>query len=120
MNNNKFKIKLSIKITNQNTGEHIFGDGILMLLEKIRDTGSIKKAAKEMRLSYSKAWKIIKRLENQTSAKVLEVYKGGKLRGGAKLTNIAENLINDYKKYYNNIYNYSQKLYPKSFKKIFN
>jgi molybdate transport system regulatory protein len=40
-------------------GERFFGPGRVELLERIEETGSINKAAKEMGMSYKKAWELI-------------------------------------------------------------
>ena len=47
------------------TEERFFGPGVCELLEKIRETGSIQAAAARMEMSYTKAWKILKRAEKE-------------------------------------------------------
>ncbi len=41
--------------------EKAFGPGMVMLLREVERTGSLQKAAKNMNMAYSKAWKMLKR-----------------------------------------------------------
>ena len=58
---------LSLKATLRIFGEEIpfFGPGRLQLLEHIESTGSISQAAKNMGMSYKKAWKMISSMNEQ-------------------------------------------------------
>ena len=50
-------------------GEGTFiGFGRAVLLEKIRDHGSISKAAKEMEMSYKHAWKLVESMNRQAGS----------------------------------------------------
>ena len=40
--------------------EKAFGPGMVMLLREVERTGSLQKAAKNMNMAYSKAWKMLK------------------------------------------------------------
>ena len=63
-----------------------FGPGQAKLLEEIAEAGSIAVAARTMKMSYMRAWLLVKRM-NQGFAKPLVVtLRGGGLHGGAKLT----------------------------------
>jgi len=57
------------------------GPGKVELLALIEETGSLGKAAKQMGLSYMKAWSLI-----QTMKPLVETSRGGQSGGGAKLT----------------------------------
>jgi molybdate transport system regulatory protein len=61
-----------------------FGPGPLELLERINNTGSISEAAKEMNMSYKKAWEIINIL-NEGPVKPLVVTKTGGTKGGGSV-----------------------------------
>lgn len=49
-----------------------FGQGIMMLLEEIDKTGSIKKAAAGMGMAYSKAWKLLTTTEKEFDILLLD------------------------------------------------
>ena len=54
-------IRPSIRLTLEKE-ERFFGPGVADLLELVEEKGSIQGACSEMGMSYSKSWKIIKRL----------------------------------------------------------
>jgi molybdate transport system regulatory protein len=75
------------------------GYGRIELLEHIQRTGSISKAAAEMKMSYRQAWELIEDM-NHTSAEPLVVsQRGGKGGGFALLTPIAREYIKLFKKF---------------------
>ncbi|GCD10197.1 winged helix-turn-helix domain-containing protein [Clostridium tagluense] len=74
----------------------VFGKGPKMLLLKIDELGSIRKAAISMKLSYTKAWNMILNLEKGTGIKVLEKQIGGKNGGGSILTEEVRILIKKF------------------------
>jgi len=47
----------------KNTQEATFGKGIATLLRGIEDLGSLNAAAKQIRMAYSKAWRIVNETE---------------------------------------------------------
>ena len=74
-------------------GERFFGPGPVELLEHIATTGSISSAAKEMNMSYKKAWELITKLNAHTNNPVVIPQTGGEKGGGSTLTNEAIELI---------------------------
>ena len=62
------------------------GYGRAILLERIREHGSISKAAKSMDMSYKHAWDLIQSMQNQAGTPVVETSRGGVGGGGASLT----------------------------------
>lgn len=62
------------------------GYGRVVLLERIRDYGSISQAAKSMEMSYKHAWDLLESMNRQAGGKLVETCRGGKQGGGAKLT----------------------------------
>ena len=65
-------VKLSIGNDEANA---VFGRGVAMLCRGVRDDGSLNKAAKNMGMAYSKAWRIIKDTEAALDVQLL--YRGG-------------------------------------------
>lgn len=74
-------------------GEHFLGPGPVELLERIAETGSISGAAKEMKMSYKKAWEIVNRLNRYMASPVVIPQTGGEKGGGSTLTPEAIMLI---------------------------
>ena len=66
--------------------EPIFGPGRLQLLEQIEKTGSINQAAKNMSMSYKKAWKMISSMNEQAIKPLVLMQTGGSSGGGAVVT----------------------------------
>jgi molybdate transport repressor ModE-like protein len=95
--------------------EKFFGKGIAELLQLVDKFGTIQKACKSMDMSYSKAWKIINRLEKELGFKVLETKAGGKKGGESVLTDDARDLLARYTKMNKDIEEYTIKEYKKYF-----
>lgn len=76
--------------------EKSFGPGPMKLLEGVKRTGSLQKSASDMGMAYSKAWKLIRDLEQEWGFLLLIRRTGGSDGGGSSLTNEAEELLNRY------------------------
>lgn len=66
--------------------ERFFGPGVAELMIKIQHLGSIQAACKEMHMSYTKAWKILKRAEKELGFSILNTSNGGTNGGKSELT----------------------------------
>lgn len=77
-------------------GEPVFGRGRRFLLQAIDTYGSINRAAKEINISYRKAWSYIKSMEERLDMKLVERQAGGKNGGGAALTKEAREFLRKY------------------------
>ncbi|MDR2535537.1 MAG: LysR family transcriptional regulator [Treponema sp.] len=62
------------------------GPGMITLLLAIKETGNVRQACENMRMSYSKGWKLLKTLEGYLGFSVAVRYQGGKGGGKAYLT----------------------------------
>jgi molybdate transport system regulatory protein len=69
------------------------GYGRIVLLERIREYGSITKAAKSMAMSYRHAWELVDSMNSQADEPFVSAATGGKGGGGAQLTEAGENAI---------------------------
>lgn len=87
---------LKLKIWLERDGKFIVSDGRAKLLRKIKDTGSLSKAAKEMGMSYRHAWGIIHRVSQGAGGKVVESTRGGKEGGVTRLTPFGEEILREY------------------------
>lgn len=76
--------------------EKSFGPGPMRLLEGVKRTGSLQKAASAMGMAYSKAWKLIRSLEEEWGFQLLIRQTGGTNGGGSSLTKEAEELLERY------------------------
>ena len=65
------------------TGHRFFGNGPMRLLQLIGETGSLRGAAQQMGLSYSKALAIVKRAEAELGFALTEKTIGGRGGGGS-------------------------------------
>ena len=82
-------VKLSIGNDEANA---VFGRGVAMLCRGVRDDGSLNKAAKNMGMAYSKAWRIIK--DTETALDVQLLYRNG--AHGSQLTEDCERILEAY------------------------
>ena len=67
-------------------GKKFFGPGRAQLLVMIDKNGSLSKAAKEMGMSYRKAWSMVEDMNQRGQQPYVELHKGGTQGGGAELT----------------------------------
>jgi molybdate transport system regulatory protein len=74
-------------------GAKFMGIGVLWLLRQVRQQNSLRKAASVLGLSYSKAFAMVRNLEEHLGVPVLDRRKGGAARYGATLTPFAERFI---------------------------
>lgn len=77
-------------------GKPVFGRGRRFLLEGIDKFGSINQTAKEIDISYRKAWGYIKAMEERLGIKLVERQTGGKNGGGATITENARRFLKQY------------------------
>jgi molybdate transport system regulatory protein len=67
-------------------GETWLAWGRIVLLERIRDHGSISAAARSMEMSYRHAWALVESMNALAPAPLVEKATGGRQGGGARLT----------------------------------
>jgi molybdate transport system regulatory protein len=78
-------------------GQRFFGPGPMDLLELIAKTGSISKAAKEMGMSYKKAWEIVNRINGMAAEPFVITSVGGEDGGGSAISAGAKEMIAWYR-----------------------
>lgn len=69
------------------------GYGRILLLERIKEHGSITEAAKSMGMSYRHAWEMIDSMNKQWSSPLVQTSAGGPGGGGTKVTPEGEKVI---------------------------
>ena len=95
MDDKSLKTMVKLTICGPTTDAHAsaLGRGVVALLELVQETGSLNKAAKEMGMAYSKAWRIVKGTEEALGVQFME-RKGPK---GSVLTPDGERLVKVYR-----------------------
>ena len=76
------------------------GPGKAKLLESIRDTGSISAAAREMGMSYKRAWLLLDSMNQAFTDPVVMAAPGGAGGGGASLTAFGAEVLERYRRIY--------------------
>jgi molybdate transport system regulatory protein len=79
-------------------GEIALGPGRVDLLERIVETGSLRAAAAGLGMSYMRAWTMLKSLNARFRSPLVDVARGGKTGGGAKVTKTGREVIERYRR----------------------
>lgn len=74
------------------------GPGKIALLEAIARCGSISAAAREMEMSYRRAWLLVEAMNKAFQQPVVVAAVGGKRGGGAAITPFAQDLLCRYRR----------------------
>ncbi len=73
------------------------GPGKICLLEAIRDSGSLSQGARNIGMSYRRAWLLVESLKNTFREPVTAASTGGKDGGGMIVTAFGAALIKNYR-----------------------
>lgn len=93
MMSSKLQYKATLRIMAEGRA---FGPGVAMVLQGVQKYGSLAGAAKQMHMSYSKAWTIIKGAEQIWGFPLTRRHVGGKMGGSSTLTPQAECILSRY------------------------
>ena len=96
-------------------GEKFFGEGPCRVLKGIERTGSLRAAAKEMDMAYTKALRLVERAEEVLGFPMTERTIGGKGGGGSRLTAEAKEFIKKYESYRDACYEANAAIYRQIF-----
>lgn len=77
-------------------GQSYFGKGRILLLERIDEMGSISQAAKSMKMSYKKAWRLVDEMNQAATTPLVVSEAGGRQGGGTQITEAARQVIAQY------------------------
>ena len=103
---------LSIRLFRE---EKCFGVGIAQLLRGVQIHHSLRAAAMEMGMAYSKAWTIMRHCESQLGFPLLHSTTGGRHGGGTSLTPEAERLLETYERYCEKLRQAAETLFEEEF-----
>ena len=106
-----------ITFTDDN-GIKFFGEGPCRLLRCVEKTGSLRSAAMEMEMAYSKASKILKQAETSLGFLLTRRITGGKDGGGSILTPEGKRWLQQYEAYRDACVKANQELYRLHFPQI--
>lgn len=95
--------------------EKFFGEGPCRLFHGIETYGSLRAAAMQMNLSYSKATAMMNRAEKVLGFALTEKTIGGKGGGGSRLTDEAKAFLKKYEEYREACYETNRRLYREIF-----
>lgn len=76
------------------------GLGRVELLVKIKEYGSISKAAASMNMAYRQAWHLVESMNLKASKPLVRKLTGGKGGGGAQVTEEGEKVIREFESLY--------------------
>ena len=80
------QLRARSKIWLEIDGQAVLGRGRLVLLEAVERNGSISAAARDLEISYRKAWSQLAEMDKQLPFPLLERKVGGKGGGMTRLT----------------------------------
>lgn len=107
-------MKVAYKIWMDQSGK-AFGDGPYALLKGVEKTGSLHKVADQMGMAYSKAWTLIRMLEERLGFLLLDRKVGGRSGGGSQITPEAKELMLHYGRFREEVKGAIEKIYQKHF-----
>ena len=96
-------------------GLKYFGPGVMKLLEKVDQLGSLRAAAQDMEMAYSKAWKIVRNAERALGYPLLESAVGGRKGGGAAVTAQGAEFMEKYRAFDMSLHRRADELYEELF-----
>ena len=77
----------------EKSGENFLSWGRVVLLERIRETGSIAAAARSMKMAYSHAWSLVAKMNRLAGEELVSRTLGGRHGGRAWLTPAGETAV---------------------------
>ena len=89
-------LEVNAKIWLEMDNKCIIGKGRAELLNRIKELGSLRKAAESMDMSYSHAWEEIKEISEAAGGPVIEAERGGKGGGSSHLTELGEKILKKF------------------------
>lgn len=107
-----FRPSVDVALTN---GTRLFDSRMSILLHLVADTRSVLDACSLMQLSYSAAWKLLNRAEDELGFSLVRRIRGGPAGSGTELTEKGRALLDAYDRYTAQLGKHAQELYQLHF-----
>ena len=104
------KTEVAVDIYIKHNGNQLLAPGKIRLLREIHKGGSLRTAAKELKISYQNMWDTIDELNNAASQIVVVKQRGGTGGGGAFLTEYGKRLLEEFEIIENEIQKFINRL----------
>ena len=114
LDNERLDIFPQIQLTLERD-EGFFGPSVAQFLSLIDHTGSMQTACRQMHMSYTKGWKILKAAERELGYPLLITQSGGAEGGSSQLTPKAKDFLDRFLKMEKELMEDAQRLYQKYF-----
>ncbi len=98
-------LQIRVKLWFQRDAEILLGLGATMLLQRIDELGSLKKASESLGMSYRAAWGRIKRAEAAMGVDLIENV--GAKRDGCRLTPAGREAMDAFLAWYEDVYTHA-------------
>ena len=109
------RIWAGLRLWLHDRGKPVYGPGTQRLLLLVAETGSLHQSAQRMRMSYSKAWRIVREAEEHLGVQLLERHAGGPAGGGSVLTPDGRLLVERFGAFKSDLHVALEVLYAKYF-----
>jgi molybdate transport system regulatory protein len=80
------------------TDGRMLGPGKMELLQFINATGSLSEAAKQMGMSYMRAWTLVREMNRDPRRPFIEMTRGGLAGGNATVTDFGQKVLSLYQR----------------------
>lgn len=90
-------LDFSIFLKNKNDGHPVLTEEHFELLLNIGEFGSLVASAEKMKISYRKAWELVRQSEKTLGFSLIEKHRGGRDGGNSVLTADGLKLVEAYK-----------------------
>lgn len=95
----KDRIEPRFKIWLEFEDKPILGIGGAMLLQLVKDKGSLAAATKALSISYRHAWNQLNKIEERLGEPIVERFKGGLKGGGMQLTDSGNAILKKFQRF---------------------
>lgn len=109
MEKQNLKIRMRIWLECE-TGETLFGEGQITILEAIEKKGSINSAAKSLGMGYRSMWGRLKKIEQRIGTPLLIRRKGGISGGESVLTPEAKRMVGKFRQLQQSLHETAEKI----------
>lgn len=91
------KLRVTLRVDFDSTAA--IGPGKVALLEKMLESGSLSQAARELDMSYRRAWQLLDTMNRIFRVPLVKTSVGGVGGGGAVLTELGQSVITAYRSF---------------------